>query len=94
MSTMVFSYPCRIIEGADLVAEQISAAHRYYNRLVELHRERRESRHKLVCEMCPDYDAAHTAYEQANAEVERVVDAIKAANAKAKRKRATPTVKL
>ena len=89
MSTLVYSYAAKVVSGADVIAEQISAAHRYYNQLIELRRAQRQEKHKLICATCPDYDAAHLAVEEANARVEELVDAIRAQNAKAKRKRAT-----
>lgn len=90
MQTKVYAYAAKVMSGDDDIAEQISAAHKYYNQLIELRRAYSSERERLIRATCPDYDAAQVAVENANAERERLADAIRAANAKAKRKRASP----
>lgn len=90
MPAFVYSYGCRKPSfGCELIDAQISAAHKYYNRLIELNREHRQRRDETMRAICPDWDAVQQAVDQAVAEVERIVDEIRAANAKARRKVAT-----
>lgn len=90
MPTKVFSYgakPPR--EGMDLIENQIRLGHRYYNRLIELRRKQMEDTTRVRCEMFPDFDAIEQRCITAEQLVKDIVEEIKAANARAKRRRAT-----
>lgn len=89
MKTMVYSYKCKVLSGQENIDQQISLAHKYYNLLVQLNNERAKKFDAIRKKICPEYDSIDAQVAEASAEVERIVDAIRAANAKAKRKRAT-----
>ena len=90
MPTKVYAYAAKVMNGTEEIAEQISAAHKYYNQLIELRRAYSAERDRLIRVTCPDYDSAQIAVEEADIAHKQLVDAARAANAKAKRKRATP----
>lgn len=89
MKTMVYSYKCKVLSGQEHIDQQISLAHKYYNLLIEIENERVKKFDAIRKKVCPEYDSIDAQVAEAEAEVERIVDAIRAANAKAKRKRAT-----
>lgn len=93
MITKVYAYGCKPVHrdaaALALIDAQCSAAHSYYNRLVDLHNEYRQRRDALIRAVCPDYEDAHLAMDAATAEVERQVESIRLANAVARRKRAS-----
>ena len=77
------------VAGAETIAEQISAAHGYYNRLVELHRDFHGHADDLKRRHVPgleEADAEVVAAQEAAADIAR---AIKQRNAAARRKQAT-----
>jgi hypothetical protein len=78
------------VEGADVVAEQISRAHRYYNRLVELHRAFRAAADAAKLRHIPGLAEAEAAVTAADAAVETLCGQIKHRNAAARRKAASP----
>lgn len=91
MTTKVISFGCKPPrENLDLIDSQISLGHRYYNKLIELHRKQMEDCENARRERFPAFAAAEQAVIDAEAEVVRIVDSIRSSNAKAKRKRATP----
>lgn len=91
MPTKVFAYGCKPPrDGIDLIAEQISLGHKYYNRLIELHRKQIEDAEQARRDLFPAFAATEQAVADADAKVEAIVEAIRKANAAARRKRATP----
>lgn len=91
MPTKVILYGCRAPhESADLIADQISKAHKYYNQMVELHRKKLDDVNSARKDLFPEYADLEKAKADADRVVDGLVDAIRAENAKARRKRATP----
>jgi hypothetical protein len=90
MATKVYSYGCKNPRvGSELIDQQISLAHKYYNKLIELQRKQMEDAENARREMFPEFAAIEQLVTDADAEVEKVVNEIRAANAKERRKRAT-----
>jgi hypothetical protein len=89
MSTLVHNYVCKVLDGLDAIDDTIQKAHKYYNKLVELDRARREAYDKARREQFPAYDKAQTDVEEWELKVKDLQGEIKRANARAKRKRAT-----
>jgi Putative transposase DNA-binding domain len=92
--TMVYSYGCRgPREGVEEVDGQIWLAHRYYNKLVELRRAQADECENIRRDKFPAFAASEKAVADANAEIERLLAEIGRANAKERRKTATPEQK-
>lgn len=91
MATKVISFGCKPPrENFDLINDQISKGHSYYNQLIELHRKQIDDCETARRERFPEFAAVEKSMAEAEAEVEKVVESIRANNAKMKRKRATP----
>lgn len=94
MTTKVFAYNCKNLRGAaanlPLIDQQISLAHKFYNRLVELRREQFDQTESARRKLFPDLEAAEQDVEALDVVVTEIVEAIRKANAKERRKRATP----
>lgn len=78
------------VEGGEVVAEQMSAAHRYYNRLIELHRAFRADADELKRQHIPGLIEAETSAESLEAQLLELRTQVKARNAAARRKTASP----
>jgi hypothetical protein len=77
--------------GKGLVEAQFSAAHRYYNTLIEIERSRQQKYLELRRELVPALEAAEAEYAKLDGELSAVRDEIKQANAKThKRSTGTP----
>lgn len=72
--------------NGDLVAEQMLAAHRYRNKLVELERKRRDVADATARRLHPGYAALAEAVKRAEDRVTAAYDAIKRARAKARKR--------
>ena len=91
MQTKNYTYGAKPpIEGIELVDEQIKLAHKYYNKLIELHREKRDAVSAIRSRLCPELEHAEAAVSAAEQAVDDCVDMIRSNNAIARRKRATP----
>lgn len=90
-TTKVWSYGAKAPrEGASVVDAQISLAHRYYNRLIEIHRSRQDQEKVLRRKHVPGLEEAEIAIDQALTAIADVRQAIKLRNAAARRKTASP----
>ena len=76
-------------EGSDVVAEQISAAHKYYNTLVEIERHRRQQAAEVVRRLSPDLESLIQQREELTGQIDAQRAQIKQANQRARRKTAT-----
>lgn len=91
MPTKNYTYAARRpIEGEEIIGQQISLAHKYYNRLIELHREMRDAVERAKLARFPALADIDARIAEAEAELQRQRDAIRRQNAQARRKRATP----
>ena len=64
--TRIYSYGCLLpIAGAELLEDQLRLANRYYNKLIEIERRRREAVDKITLSWSDDLGALDTAAQQA-----------------------------
>ena len=90
MNTLVYAYGAKPpVSGATVIDEQISLAHRYFNKLIELHRAQREAVATTRAALCPELEAAEAAVSVADEAVETCVASIRRRNAAERRKRAS-----
>ena len=90
MATMVYAYKAKPpIEGAEVVAEQISLSHKFYNKLIEINRAVISKAEALRRERRPDLDQAENDVEALDAAVEEKRVEIKKRNARERRKTST-----
>ena len=91
MTIKVYCYKAKppIDGGNDLAASEISGAHRYFNAIIEIERDRLTRKAELRRQHLPGLDCAETAIAAAEAEIQSLRDGIKARNATERRKRAT-----
>lgn len=89
MKTLVYQYGLRApTAGAVLVDQQLSLAHRYYNKLIEIERGRREAVHDA--QMCvADLEAAEQAVLDCEGALATAESALKATRATARRRAET-----
>lgn len=82
MTTLVYAYDARPpVAGGDLIDTQISLAHRYFNRLIEIRRAALAAAEDARRRHCPDLAAAEAAVTEAAAAVESLRAAIRRRNA-------------
>lgn len=88
--TLVYQYGARPpVEGGELVAAQMSAAHLYHNTLVELHREFAAAREDAKRRHVPGLDDAERAVADLDGRLTELRAAVRKRNAAARRKTAT-----
>jgi len=91
MPTKVFSYGAKYPRiGIDLIADQISLGHKYYNQLIELRRKQMEDAENVRRELFPAFADIEKRATEADQRVTAIYETIRAENAKARRKRASP----
>lgn len=86
--TINYLYGCRVVEGREVLDEQILAAHKYRNALVALERERREKVEQLLSEIAPDLTHLSEQVEAAEQEAGAAAEQIRAWRAQHKKMRA------
>lgn len=78
MATLVYKFGARRpTTNAHLVDEQMTLAHRYYNRLIEIERERRVAVRAVLGRTTMEIDTLHAASETARAELAAAISALK-----------------
>ena len=82
LPTRIYTYGCRLpTSNGELVEQQILLAHRYYNKLIEIERRRRENVRAIQREAAPNIAEHERAAANLDAEIVAVLDAIKAKKA-------------
>lgn len=90
MTTLVYAFGAKPPRsGEDLIAAQISAAHKYYNRLIELRRAQHDATEAARLAHSPKLAEVEAAVAAADAEVDDLIEAIRRRNAAARRKTAS-----
>lgn len=77
------------LEGGSVIEAQLHAAHRYYNRLIELNRAFRLAADELKRQYCPGLIEAESAVFAAKEAEENLIAALRRRNAEARRKSST-----
>ncbi|MGH7743859.1 MAG: hypothetical protein ACREQ5_03450 [Candidatus Dormibacteria bacterium] len=78
------------VVGAELVDEQIRSCHRYYNRLIEIERRRREEYEAARRLLFPKFEPRQAEYDRCDAELSDVRAEIRALHAKNKSRKTPP----
>lgn len=82
LPTRIYTYGCRLpTANGDLVEQQILLAHRYYNKLIEIERRRREKVRSIQREAAPGIVEHEQAAETLDEEIAQILAGIKARKA-------------
>jgi hypothetical protein len=87
----VYTYDCiGPIQGAEIVSAQAHSAHRYYNKLVEIERERREKWDAMRLRHCPELVELEARIAELGERIESAKGAINADKASARTRKVDP----
>lgn len=93
--TRIWTFGCRPpTEGAELARDQLKAAHRYYNKLVEIELERRRRYRAARSDLFPEILSLESEVERLAGELEAARDVIKKERQKTRTRSETPIQKL